>query len=125
MHSREFKKIYHPRLGRYVYEHRGNGLIVDNLFKPLQRKAKEIGKKVVQPFLKAKAKEGLSKAGEKLGKKAVQMTSERAGDLIRKRLNGTSNSSSKGRQGRKVNVTRRRQEAQDVNTLINNLIAMS
>ena len=125
MNSREFKKIYHPKLGRYVYEHRGNGLIVDNLFKPLGRKAKEIGKKVVQPFLKAKAKEGLAKAGEKLGKKAVQMTSERAGDLIRKRLNGTSNGSSKGRQGRKVNVTGRRQEAQDVNTLINNLIAMS
>ena len=125
MNSREFKKIYHPKLGRYVYEHRGNGLIVDNLFKPLGRKAKEIGKKVVQPFLKAKAKEGLAKAGEKLGKKAVQMTSERAGDLIRKRLNETSNGSSKGRQGRKVNVTGRRQEAQDVNTLINNLIAMS
>ena len=44
MYSKEFKKIYHPRLGRYVYEHRGNGLIVDNLFKPLGRKAKEIGK---------------------------------------------------------------------------------
>ena len=125
MHSKEFKKIYHPKLGRYVYEHRGNGLIVDNLFKRFGRKAKEIGKKVVQPFLKAKAKEGLSKAGEKLGKKAVQMTSERAGDLIRKRLNGTSNGSSKGRQGRKANVKGRSQEAQDVNTLINNLIAMS
>ena len=125
MHSKEFKKIYHPRLGRYVYENRGNGLIVDNLFKPLGRKAKEIGKKVVQPFLKAKAKERLSKAGEKLGKRAVQMTSERAGDLIRKRLNGTSNGSSKGRQGRKANVKGRSQEAQDVNTLINNLIAMS
>ena len=125
MHSKEFKKIYHPRLGRYVYEHRGNGLMVDNLFKPLGRKAKEIGKKVVQPFLKAKAKEGLSKAGEKLGKRAVQMTSERAGDLIRKRLNGRSNGSSKGRQGRKDNVTGRRQGAQDVNTFINNLIAVS
>ena len=67
MHSKEFKKIYHPRLGSYVYEHRGNGLIVDNLFKPLQRKAKEIGKKVIKPFLKGKAKEGLSKAGEKIG----------------------------------------------------------
>ena len=50
MHSKEFKKIYHPRLGRYVYEHRGNGLIVDNLFKPLQRKAKEIGKKLSNLF---------------------------------------------------------------------------
>ena len=121
MYPKEFKKIYHPRLGRYVYEHRSNGLIVDNLFKPLGRKAKEIGKKVVQPILKKKAKEGLSKAGEKLGQRAAQMTSERAGDLIRKRLNG----SSRGCQGRKTNVTQRRKEAQDVNTLINNLIAMS
>ena len=52
MHSKEFKKIYHPRLGRYVYEHRGNGLIVDNVLKPLGRKAKEIGKKVVQQVKK-------------------------------------------------------------------------
>ena len=36
MKSREFKKIYHPSLGRYVYEHRGNGLIVDNIMKPLK-----------------------------------------------------------------------------------------
>ena len=52
------------------------------------------------------------------------MTSEKAGDLIRKRLNG----SSKGRQGRKANVTQRTQRSQenrDVNTLINNLIAVS
>ena len=33
---REFKKIYYPSLGRYVYEHRGNGLIVDNIMKPLK-----------------------------------------------------------------------------------------
>ena len=36
MKSREFKKIYHPKLGGYVYEHRGNGLIVDNIMKPLK-----------------------------------------------------------------------------------------
>ena len=69
MNSKEFKKIYHPRLGRYVYEHRGNGLIVDNLFKPLGRKAKEIGKKVVQPFLKEKAKKGLPKLVKNLVKR--------------------------------------------------------
>ena len=116
MHSKEFKKIYHPRLGRYVYEHRGNGLIVDNLFKPLQRKAKEIGKKVVQPFLKAKANEGLSKAGEKIGQKVAQKLSRRemAGDRIQKRLNKTNS-----------RPVKKRQKEQDVNTLINNLIAMS
>ena len=36
MRSREFRKQYHPSLGRYVYVHRGNGLIVDNLMKPLK-----------------------------------------------------------------------------------------
>ena len=122
MNSKELKKIYHPRLGRYVYEHRGNGLIVDNLFKPLQRKAKEIGKKVIKPFLKAKAKEGLSKAGGKIGQKVAQKASQKlsqremAGDLIQKRLNKTSSNS---------RPVERRQKAQDVNTLINNLIAMS
>ena len=25
MKSREFKKIYHPKLGGFAYEHRGNG----------------------------------------------------------------------------------------------------
>ena len=39
MKSREFKKIYHPRMGRYVYKHRGNGIIVDNLMKPLKKVA--------------------------------------------------------------------------------------
>ena len=116
MHSKEFKKIYHPRLGRYVYEHRGNGLIVDNLFKPLQRKAKEIGTKVIKPFLKAKAKEGLSKAGEKIGQKVAQKLSQRemAGDLIQRRLNKTNS-----------RPVKKRKKEQDVNTLINNLIAMS
>ena len=116
MNSKEFKKIYHPRLGRYVYEHRGNGLIVDNLFKPLQRKAKEIGKKVIKPFLKAKAKEGLAKAGEKIGQKVAQKLSlrEMAGDLIQKRLNKTNS-----------RPVKKRQKEQDVNTLINILIAMS
>ena len=54
-----------------------------------------------------------------IGFKKVVLSNER---------NGTSNGSSKGRQGQKANVkgrTQRRKEAQDVNTLINNLIARS
>ena len=89
MHSREFKKIYRPKLGRYVYMHRGNGLIVDNILKPIGRKAKDVGKKVVAPFLKKKAKQGLSKVASKAGEKLSRMAaSEKSGDLIRKRLNG-------------------------------------
>ena len=75
----------------YVYAHRGNGLIVDNVLKPIGRKAKEFGSKVVRPFLKKKAKETISEAGEKLGQKAIEkwtQKSENTGDLIRQRLDG-------------------------------------
>ena len=124
MNSKEFKRIYHPKLGRYVYAHRGNGLIVDNLLKPLGRKAKEFGSKVVRPFLKKKAKETISKAGEKLGQKAIEkltQKSENAGDLIRQRLDRQQ------RNGRQTNGKKRQRQSQteDVNAFLNNLIAMS
>ena len=129
MNSKEFKRIYHPKLGRYVYAHRGNGLIVDNLLKPLGRKAKEFGSKVVQPFLKKKAKETISKAGEKLGQKAIekwtqktkQSLEENAGDLIRQRLDRQQ------RNGKQRNGKKRQRQSQTevANAFLNNLIAMS
>ena len=128
MNSKEFKRIYHPKLGRYVYAHRENGLIVDNLLKPLGRKAKEFGSKVVKPFLKKKAKETISEAGDRLGKKAIEkwtQKSENAGDLIRQRLDGRQRT---GRQsnGKKSQRQRQRQsQTEDANAFLNNLIAMS
>ena len=124
MNSKEFKRIYHPKLGRYVYAHRGNGLIVDNVLKPLGRKAKEFGSRVVRPFLKKKAKETISKAGEKLGQKAIEkwtQKSENAGDLIRQRLDRQQ------RTGRQTNGKKRQRQSQteDANAFLNNLIAMS
>ena len=124
MNSKEFKRIYHPKLGRYVYAHRGNGLIVDNVLKPIQRKAKEFGSKVVRPFLKKKAKETISKAGEKLGQKAIEkwtQKSENAGDLIRQRFDRQQ------RNGRQTNGKKRQRQSQteDANAFLNNLIAMS
>ena len=124
MNSKEFKRIYHPKLGIYVYAHRGNGLIVDNVLKPIQRKAKEFGSKVVRPFLKKKAKETISKAGEKLSQKAIEKLTqkrENAGDLIRQRLDG------RQRTGRQTNGKKRQRQSQteDVNAFLNNLIAMS
>ena len=129
MNSKEFKRIYHPKLGRYVYAHRGNGLIVDNVFKPIQRKAKEFGSKVVRPFLKKKAKETISKAGEKLGQKAIEkwtQKSENAGDLIRQRLDQQQRNG-KQRNGRQRNGKKRQRQSQteDANAFLNNLIAMS
>ena len=117
MKSREFKKIYHPKLGGYVYEHRGNGLIVDNIMKPLKAglstAANKAARAVVSKFTKgakAKAKSVKAKAQEK------------SGDLIRQRLSKSRGrqSTSRGRSRGNAKMTRN-----EVNTLINNLIARS
>ena len=34
MNSRE---IFDPKLGRFVYKHKGSGIIVDNILKPMRR----------------------------------------------------------------------------------------
>ena len=129
MKSREFKKIYHPKLGGYVYEHRGNGLIIDNIMKPLKAglstAANKAARAVVSKFTKgakAKAKSVKAKAQEK------------SGDLIRQRLQSRRpvaplerlskslgrQSTSRGRSRGNAKMTRN-----EVNTLINNLIARS
>ena len=115
MKSREFKKIYHPKLGGYVYEHRGNGLIVDNIMKPLKAglstAANKAARAVVSKFTKgakAKAKSVKAKAQEK------------SGDLIRQRLSRSRGRQSRGRSRGNAKMTRN-----EVNTLINNLIAHS
>ena len=119
MTSREFKKIYHPKLGGYVYEHRGNGLIVDNIMKPLKAglstAANKAARAVVSKFTKgAKAK---AKATAKATAKKAQ---EKSGDLIRQRLSGSRGRQSRGRSRGNAKMTRN-----EVNTLINNLIARS
>ena len=116
MKSREFKKIYHPKLGGYVYEHRGNGLIVDNIMKPLKAglstAANKAARAVVKKFTKgAKAKSAKAKATK---------AQEKSGDLIRQRLSGSRGRQSRGRSRGNAKMTRN-----EVNTLINNLIARS
>ena len=117
MKSREFKKIYHPKLGGYVYEHRGNGLIVANIMKPLKAglstAANKAARAVVSKFSKgasAKAKAKATKAKEK------------SGDLIRQRL-----SRSRGRQSTSRGRSRgnAKMSQNEVNILINNLIGRS
>ena len=80
MASYEFKRIYHPKMGRFIYRHKGNGLIVDNIFKPIKSALTSAYKKVVKPM----AKKTLKSAGDKLGKKAV----EKSGEMIMKKLHG-------------------------------------
>ena len=47
----EYKRVYHPRLGRFVFQQKGSGIIVDNIFKPMRSLAstvfKEIAKRIV------------------------------------------------------------------------------
>ena len=120
MRSREFKKIYHPRMGRYVYKHRGNGLIVHTLMKPIKSVASQVLQEVVKPFAKKALKAGVSHAGERVGKKAADKVIEKSGNLIRKRLSQrTPTTGSKGR----VTKSTAKKTRDDVNMLINNLIA--
>lgn len=48
----EFKGFYHPRLGRFEYMHKGSGIIVDNIFKPV----KSVLSSVFRQAAKTKAK---------------------------------------------------------------------
>ena len=48
----EFKRFYHPKMGKFVYKHKGNGLIVNNLFKPMRSLASSVFQNVAKPFAK-------------------------------------------------------------------------
>ena len=78
----EFKRFYHQKLRKFVYQHKGSGLIVDNIFKPLKSVASSVFKKFAKPVAKKALESGVSHAGERLGK----AVSEKSGDLIMKRL---------------------------------------
>ena len=97
-----------------MYMNRVNGLIVDNIMKPLKdaisAAAKEAGRAV------AKA---IGKKASKTAKAVAAKAAEKSGDLIRRRLKQARapKSRSRGREPKMLN--------NDVNTLINNLIACS
>ena len=84
MKSIEFKKNYHPSLGRYVYEHRGNGLIVDNIMKPLKGAISAAANKAGRAVARAIGKKA-SKTAKAAAAKATAKA-EKSGDLIRRRL---------------------------------------
>ena len=66
-------------MGRYVYEHRGNGLIVDNIMKPLKGALSAAVNKAGRAVAKAISK----RAGTA---KAAAAKVEKSGVLIRRRL---------------------------------------
>ena len=83
----EFMRFFHPKLGIFVYRHKGSGIIIDNIFKPVRRIASTFAKPVSKKALQS----GISHAGDKLGKKAA----EKSGDFIMKKLAGKFNRPSK------------------------------
>ena len=78
MKSREFETIYHPSLGRYVYEHRGNGLIVDNIMKPLKGAISAAASKAGRAVARAIGKKASKTAKEAAAKATAQ--AEKSGD---------------------------------------------
>ena len=77
----EFTRFYHPKLGKFVYKHKGSGLIVDSIFKPMKSILSSVFKKFAKPIAKKALESGISHSGEQLGKKI----SEKSGDLIIKK----------------------------------------
>ena len=82
MKSYEFTRYYNPRSGRFVFRHKGTGVIVDNIFKPMRKVASAVFSQFAKPIAKKALQSGISHAGDKLGKKAA----EKSGDLIMKKL---------------------------------------
>ena len=42
----EFMRLYNPKLGKFIYKHKGSGIIVDNIMKPMRKILSPIVKKV-------------------------------------------------------------------------------
>ena len=78
MRSYNYQRIFHPSLGKFVYKHKGSGLIVDNIFKPM----KMIVDKVLKPVAKKALKSGIESVGDKLGKKVAEIS----GNLLVEKL---------------------------------------
>ena len=106
MKSYEFSRFFHPKLGQFVYRHKGTGLIVDNIFKPMRAVASAVFNKFAKPVAKKALQSGISHAGDKLGKKAA----EKSGDLIMKKL-GNMGKASKASRGAKQPATKAKQPA--------------
>jgi len=110
MSAYNYKRIYHPGLGRFVYKHKGFGLIVDNIFKPM----KKIVNAVLKPIAKKALKSGIESAGDKIGKKVV----EKSGHLFMKDLQSLNKQLPKA----KAKV-KKKQKEEDYNVVLNRLIS--
>ena len=112
MKLNEYRRIYHPSFGKFVYKHKGSGLIVDNIFKPM----KMIVDKVLKPIAKKALKSGIESAGDKLGKKVVEKVAQKSGHLFIKDLQSS---------GKQIPKATNKQKEEDYNIILNRLISGS
>ena len=114
MKTYNYKRIFHPSLGKFFYKHKGSGLIVDNIFKPM----KKIVDAVVKPIAKKALKSGIESAGDKLGKKAVEKVAKKAGHFFMKDLQSSGKKISKAK-------NKQKEKEEDYNIILNRLISGS
>ena len=112
MMTYNYKRIFHPGLGKFVYKHKGSGLIVDNIFKPV----KKIVDVVLKPIAKKALKSGIESAGDKIGKKVVEKVAEKSGHLFMKDLHSL---------GKQLPKASNKQKEEDYNIILNRLISGS
>ena len=74
----EFMRLYNPKLGKFIYKHKGSGIIVDNIMKPMRK----IVSPIVKKFVVKKGQKALKSGVSNLSKK----TPEKSGDMIMKKL---------------------------------------
>ena len=122
----DYKRIYHPSLGKFVYKHMGSGLIVDNIFKPVEM----IANKLLKPIAKKALKSGIESAGDKIGKKVVEKIAEKSGHLFIKDLQKKNPKSTKKQKGKNFDeildgLVSEKQipKQQDYNVLLNRMIS--
>ena len=115
MKAYEFKRIYHPKFGQFVFKHKGSGLIVDNIFKPATKMLNKVSQMLIKPLAKKVLKSGIEHAGDKIGKWVV----EKAGETIMKRLHG----STKPKRQSTLKPATSKQKTEDYNIILNRLIS--
>ena len=114
----EFMRFYHPKLGRFVYKHKGSGIIVDNIFKPIKSVVSSVFKKFAKPVAKKALESGISHTGERLGKKI----SEKSGDLIMKKLANMRQGNTKPKTIKQMKTTTPKEE-ESTDMILNRLIS--
>ena len=61
----EFMRLYNPKLGKFIYKHKGSGIIVDNIMKPMRKIVSPIVKKFVVKKGHKALKSGVSHLSKK------------------------------------------------------------